>query len=343
MEELLPKDNENIPQIIGPVEPSEPAGFRPSEMIRCDECLRANPPTRGQCLYCGATLPHTESTARPRKPTLKSPDKGQPGYNTIFIGPTLGDTLASAAALLKLTPEELERLTNAGTPLPLARTATREEAELVRNRLRELGLETITIADVEMGVADSYVSRIRSVALDDSGLTVLQEGLLAGEHLAWSDVSLLVIGRLHLKTVQLEERKSRKPETEIVSSSQFFADQAVVDIYSTTHSQTWRISANSFDFSCLGPAKGLLASENMAHLLELLAAQAKNAETDDSYAKLRQTLEPVWGSAEETESNGWRRSAPGQYSLNNVTTRSNENQFTSYSRLRYFLKSRLTG
>src|SRR5262245_2466314 len=311
-------------------------------MIRCDECLRANPPTRGHCLYCAATLPHTESSARLLRPTLRPPDKGQPGYNSIFVGQTPGDTLAGAAALLKLSPEELQRLTSAGTPLPLARTATREEADMVRNRLRELGLETMTIADVEMGIGDSYVSRLRSVLFDDSGLTVRQEGLLAGEHLAWSDVLLLVVGRLHLKTVQLEERKSRKPEADIISSSQFFADQAVVDIYSTTHSQTWRISANSFDFSCLGSAKSLLTNENMTRLLKLLVAQATNAETDDSYAKLRPTLEPVWGSEQETESDGWRRSAPGQYSLNNVTTRSNESQFTSYSRLRYFLKSKST-
>jgi len=340
----LPKDNENIPQLVGPVTPSEPPGFLPEEMIRCDQCLRANPPTRGNCLYCGATLPHTESSARLRKPTLRPPDKGQPGYNSVFVGqPLVGEALASAAALLKLSPDELQRLITASTPLPLARTATREDADLLHNRLRELGLETITIADVEMGVGDAKVSRIRSLSLADSGLTVLQEGLLAGEHLRWSDVLLLVKGRLHIKTVQLEERKSRKPEAEIVSSSQFFADQQVVDIYSSTHSQTWRISANSFDFSCLGPTKSLLANENMTRLLKLLVAQSTKAEADDSYAKLRQALEPVWGSEQETESDGWRRSAPGQYSLNNITTKSNESQFTSYSRLRYFLKSRSTG
>jgi hypothetical protein len=273
---------------------------------------------------------------------MRPPEKGQPGYNTVFVGPEApSDGLATAATLLKLTPEQLQRLTSSSTPLPLARTATRDEADLVLERLRELGLETMTIGDVEMGVGDGYVSRIRSLALSNDGLTVLQEGLLEGEHLSWSDVLLLVIGRLHLKRVELEERKSYKPEAEIISSSQFFADQAVVDIYSSTHAQTWRISANSFDFSCLGSEKSLITSENMNRLVQLLVARATNAEADDSYSKLRQILEPVWSCEQEVEADGWRRSAPGKYSLSNVTTKSNEGQFTSYSRLRYFLKSRL--
>jgi hypothetical protein len=273
---------------------------------------------------------------------MRPPEKGLPGYNSVFVGQApASDGLASAATILKLTPEQLQGLTSAGTPLPLARTATRDEADLVLERLRELGLETMTIGDAEMGVGDGYVSRIRSSALSDDGLTVLQEGLLEGEHLPWQDVLLLVIGRLYLKRVELEERKSHKPEAEIISSSQFFADEAVVDIYSSTHAQTWRISANSFDFSCLGSEKSLITGENMNRLIKLLVARSTNAEADDAYSKLRQILEPVWSCEQEVEADGWRRSAPGKYSLNNVTTKSNEGQFTSYSRLRYFLKSRL--
>jgi hypothetical protein len=341
LEELLPKDNENIPQFIGPVAPSEPAGFPPEEMIRCEECLRANPPTRGNCLYCGTGLPHTESSARLRKPTMRPPEKGQPGYNTIFVGHLAGTNgLESAAALLKLTPEDLQRLTSAGIPLPLARTATREEADLVLNRLRDLGFEAMTIADRDLGLSEDYLSRIRSMILDESGLTVLQEGPLEGEHLSWSNVVLIVTARLIVKKVELQERKGRKPESEIVNSSQFFADEAVVDIYASSHSQTWRITANSFDFSCLGSEKTLITGENMNRLVKLIVARAPHAEADDSYQRLRQILEPVWGSEQETESGGWRRSAPGKYSLRAVTTNSNESQFRSYSRLRYFLKAK---
>ena len=30
--------------------------FTPDELLTCDVCLRANPPTRTGCLYCGAPL-----------------------------------------------------------------------------------------------------------------------------------------------------------------------------------------------------------------------------------------------------------------------------------------------
>ena len=80
----MPKDNENIP-FLGPVEASEPHGFSAEQIIRCEECLRTNPPTRVTCLYCVAPLPLTEDAARLRKPVLRAPEKHQLGYNTILL------------------------------------------------------------------------------------------------------------------------------------------------------------------------------------------------------------------------------------------------------------------
>ena len=82
----MPKDNENIRlPLSGPIEPSEPQGFAPDQMIRCDECLRANPPTRVACMYCSAPLPVTEDSARLRKPVLRPPDKYQTAYSSILL------------------------------------------------------------------------------------------------------------------------------------------------------------------------------------------------------------------------------------------------------------------
>src|SRR5215467_4645719 len=107
---LLPKDNENIP-FLGPVEPSEPQGFSAEQMIRCEECLRANPPTRISCLYCVAPLPLTEASKRLRKPLLRVPEKHQLGYNNILMPGTMSDeVIGEAAALLKLTLENVQAL-----------------------------------------------------------------------------------------------------------------------------------------------------------------------------------------------------------------------------------------
>ena len=151
----MPKDNEIIHlPLDGPVLPSEPAGFSSEQMIRCEECLRANPPTRVNCLYCLASLPLTESTAKLRKPILKQPEKHELGYNTIVLcdkqtQPT--NLLEDSAKLLKLSVESCERIVNAAIPLPIARTASRDEAELVSERLAELGLSTMTLADNVLG------------------------------------------------------------------------------------------------------------------------------------------------------------------------------------------------
>src|SRR6185312_14059521 len=99
----------NIP-FLGPVEPSEPQGFSAEQMIRCEECLRANPPTRVSCLYCVAPLPLTETSARLIKPVLRQPEKHQLGYNNILLPQEQAasdEVIAGAAALLKLSVENV--------------------------------------------------------------------------------------------------------------------------------------------------------------------------------------------------------------------------------------------
>src|SRR5258705_9731014 len=119
---MYPKDIKNSRHCLdGPIEPSEPQGFSADQMIRCEECLRANPPTRVNCLYCGIALPLTEESASLRKPSLRPPDKHQLGYNSIILPQDrlLPDKeLAEAAALVKLEPEDLQRIVSAQLPLP---------------------------------------------------------------------------------------------------------------------------------------------------------------------------------------------------------------------------------
>jgi hypothetical protein len=188
LEELLPKDNENIP-FLGPVEPSEPQGFSTEQMIRCEECLRANPPTRVSCLYCVAPLPLTETSARLIKPALRPPEKHQLGYNNILLANDQGadqvvseEVVVGAAELLKLSVENVREVLSQKTALPVARTASREEAKLVTERLRELGLQCLTASDDELG---STVRRVRSMMFDDDGLTIQQAGAADQVNVSW--------------------------------------------------------------------------------------------------------------------------------------------------------------
>jgi hypothetical protein len=336
----LPKDNENIRlPFTGPIEPSEPQGFAPDQMIRCEECLRANPPTRVACLYCSAALPMTESSARLRKPVLRPPEKHQSAYNSILLATDSelpAETLTEAADLLKLSAEVLKRLVHVKTPLPVACTASREEAELVFNRLKDLGLETVTLSDDELGASDMSVKRIKSMSFEDRVFTLQQAGTKEQVEVRWDDVVLVVTGRLFVRRVEIQERKTRRAENEIVQSSEFSIDNAVLDFYTTAHSETWRVHADGFDFSCLGSEKTLLVNENIVRLLDLIVANSPNVRVDASYKELRHTLNLVWGSQPETQSSGWRRDRPGKLSVGLATTNSNESQFTRYSRMRRY-------
>ena len=337
----MPKDNENIRlPFDGPVEPSEPQGFTPDQMIRCEECLRANPPTRVACLYCSAPLPMTEESARLRTPVLRPPEKHQTAYNNILfpVESMLSDEVVTQAAeLLKLSAENLNRIIAENVPLPVACTASRDEAELVFNRLRNAGLKTIVLSDDELSASEVSVKRIKSMSIDRDGATLQQAGTKDQIEIRWQDVVLIVTGRLFVKRVEIQERKTRRAENEIVQSSEFSSDEVVIDFYTSTHPQTWRIVATGFDFSCLGDEKALIANENISRLQRFIAAHAPHARVDDSYKKLRQLLDLVWASQQETQSSGWRRERPGKLSVGLATINSNEIQFTRYSRLqRYF-------
>ena len=331
----MPKDNENIRlPLIGPVEPSEPQGFAPDQMIRCEECLRANPPTRINCLYCSVPLPMTEASARLRKPILRKPEKHQLGYNTILLPNATthsAEAISEAAALLKLKDDELQRILHERVPLPLARTASREEAELVFHRLQALGFEAVTLGD------EDALKRVRSIAFDELRF-IANPGYTNNEYEdLWSNIVLIVPARLIARRVEVKELKTRRAESEILDTSEFFSDEVVIDFYTTTNSETWRISAGSFDFSCLGPEKALIANENIARLQRWLVSKAPNARLDDSYNRLRPVLDLVWGPEQETQSSGWRRERPGKLSIGMATINSNESQFTRYSRLLYYL------
>jgi hypothetical protein len=175
------------------------------------------------------------------------------------------------------------------------------------------------------------------MAFDDVSLTINQAGAAEQIRVAWSDIVLIVTGRLFETRVEITERMTRKPENEIVDTSEFFRDEFVIDFYTATHSSTWRIGGSGFDFSCLGRDKALVVNENMGKLLGLMTERSRNAKVDDSYARVRNLLELAWTTQPETQSSGWRRERPGKLSVGVSTTRSNEIQFTRYSRLRYHL------
>jgi len=347
LEELLPKDNENIPFFDDePVARLEPQGFAPDQMVRCEECLRANAPTRLDCLYCGTALLLDEKTADLRKPTLKPIDQSARGFNNIFLPHGASnfnpEIVSEAASLLKLSTSDLDRILATGIALPLARTATLAEALLIHSRLEALGLNTEIVSDTDLALQESPPIRVRALVIDETGVTAIPIAAADGIQIPWQNFVLLVTGRLTTNRVELTERKVRGRENEILEADHFFADEGVVDLYYEQKVGNLRIRASGFDFSCL-PQKSLTVAENLALLIKLLREKAPAAEYDDSYDLVHKALELVLPSEQQTESRGWRRQGLGKYAIEAATEVTNEVQFTRYSRLRYHFKTKSSG
>jgi hypothetical protein len=341
----LPKDNESFPFLKsdGPTERPLGQSFTPDQMVRCPECLRANAPTRTSCLYCGNPLPATDAVHL-QKPVLRPLEKWEQGYNTILLPQPANNSfsegpspLAEAADVLKLTATDLSKIFSFNLPLPLARAATVADSELVAHRLSRLGLQTMTVPDVRLGADADAPIKVRAIGVDDDGFFAYQTPELAGVKVRWDDVRLVVVGRLIARRIEVKEESKRKSENRILESSEFFSDEAVLDLYAANRDTPYRIAANSFDFSCLDEQKSLLARENFVVLLDWFKRFAVAAEFDHSYLKVQKALELVWPSEQANESRGWRRDGPGRLSVDRVTQFSNEMQFLRYSRLRNLL------
>jgi hypothetical protein len=254
------------------------------------------------------------------------------------IGELAEVALAEAASLLRLKIPELNRILGVGQPVPLSRVATLEEAALIGDGLRRIGIETVTIAhgDLHLEVA---ARKIRALELSGDSLKAIQVSGSDKVPARWDEVTLLVAGRLHLDRQETEERK-RRGRKQTVDSRHLSSDESVIDLYAQSAEINWRIHANNFDFSCLGSAKAATTFENFAALIRLLRERATHAECDDSYNHARPALAIVWPVEQQTRKGEWRRSGAGKVNVATVTTTDNESQFTRYSRLRHCLRQR---
>lgn len=336
-------DEESISRLDDLPLPAEKR-FTTAQMIACPACLRANPPTRTNCLYCLAGLPVPEGTAALRKPTLRPLEDWEQGYNNILVKGGSGDPppqlLGELASFLRLDPEDVKRVFSRGGTVPLARPANPEEASLIEDRLRGLGVETVVVSDVDLAVEKMPPKRIRSLELLDDAVVGREPGSESPLSIPWTEVYLIVAGRLFVTRVEVEENKFRRGKQDVVDVRELNDDEAVLDIYTGQQDGGWRIVSGSFDFSCLGDRKGLLASGNYLALTDVLRQRAPEAEFDDSYVRVRQALTVIWPMIRHTEGGGFRRARPGKYNVGTLTTSDNETQFTRYSRLRHYLRLR---
>ena len=329
-------------------EPEAARPFAPEQMVACDVCLRANAPTRLSCLYCGAKLPATGHGVALRRPELKKLEEWEQGFNVVTLrragGALTSEAAEEAASLLRLDEGGLKEIVLAGRAMPVARAASADEAWLIVERLRALGLNTEVFPDE---VLARRPRRVRAFEFEDEALVCRTRPEAEPLRVPWSEVVLLVKGRIVSRRVEVAEGK-RGPggRSELVEARELASDESVLDVYTNSgdgHAARdgadagFRVMAGGFDYSCLGAEKRLLVAENFDALAGALSRRAPSASRDEEYGRLRPLLADVWPSEERTESLGLRRERAGRVNTEAVTTVSNEGQFTRYARLCHLL------
>jgi len=313
---------------------AEEIGFKPDELIHCQKCSRTNPPNRLKCLYCGAELEISAETAANFKPNLRKLESWESGFNLISTPKdekVSAEAVAQAAKIIGLDKEVLQKIFDAGKPLPAVRCETAREAGILQNRLREIGLETSIVADEKLA-AENLPKRLRGLEFQDDKILLILFNNDEVEEISAADLNLIVTGAIFQKAVEATEAR-KKGESKILDATETASDESLIDIYTKNNPNGYRILTKGFDFSCLGAEKGILARENIKKLVAKLQTAAPNAKLIDDYLALRNILGEVWEIEQRKDSQGLTRQRFGKFDLSNVSTSNNLQQFTKYSRL----------
>jgi len=306
--------------------------FAPDEMLTCDDCLRANAPTRAQCMYCGASL--NNSAASPEVETAAGEKTDEAKHYVVVWtreGHSIDDSaVAQLAARFHLNDEELRVALGTGAPLPLTATSAEDEVTRIISEVKGVDIESAIVSSVDLKT-DVVQVNIRALEFADSGVLAISK--IGKQRLAarLTDLQLVVTGRLLVHRVEVDERRSRN-SVKPLDRREFTQDQAVVDLYLGSSDAPWRIIVNDFDFSCLGEHKGLTAYDNAKALIELLKENTP-AEVNDSYARLRPVLNNLWPMQDTASQSRSHRPRASRKDFSTVTASDNEMQFNNYSRL----------
>ena len=206
----------------------------------CPRCQRRTPAARGECIYCGASLPISTIESAPVQRTI---DPGELAFNAVLQpGRAVADDsmVESLALALQLEPAETRALIDAAKPIPVARSQTRQEAEMICALLRSHSCNAAVVSDEEMQLHDELL-RARRLELSESEIHVTHSaGKLV---LAKSDVRLMVLGELSSKRIDYIEGLSRGQGRSggVLDSSEYRSEEAMLDVYANALNSSFRI------------------------------------------------------------------------------------------------------
>ena len=316
---------------------TQPRKIRPlsQTVTSCPRCQRRTPAGRGKCIYCGESLPLTSIESAPPQRNIDTADLAfnailQPGTSVAS-----DNVVQSVAFALHLELAEAQALIATPKPIPIARCQTLEEAEMICALVRSCGLKAAVVADEEMQLATELL-RARRIDLGDNEIQLTHSsGTLV---LSNSDVRLLVLGELSNRRVDYIEslRGRRSGSAGVLDSSEYRAEETVLDVYSDCLNRSFRIKSDSFDYSGLVSPLSFRSDLNFKAALTTLREGLPRAVFYEDFTSLGGLLGRAWPERTRNETRGFKRPGLSFRSVAQASAVSdNRDQFERYSRLMF--------
>jgi hypothetical protein len=231
--------------------------------------------------------------------------------------------------------EEARAFIGFGKKIPLCRSLTRPEAELIASLVRTCGLQAAVVEDAELEL-QKELSRARRVVIEGDRILVARgaqaNALDAGE------IKLLVVGVIRRNRTDFTEGivNLTGQGSSLLDLFEFRSDQMILDVYADTLDDSFRIRADAFDYSGLINPMSFRAEVNFQAACNTLAAAVPRAEVDLDFARVRQFLGRAWPERSRTESRGIKRAGLAHQPVaQSSIIKDNSDQFDRYSRLMF--------
>lgn len=304
------------------------------DVTNCPTCTRRTPAARAKCMYCGTELPVSKIEVAPAQRILESYERA---FNAV-IEPTLAhpdeNTAPRLAAALQVELTDAQAYVAAHKRLPVARCQNRQEAELIAALIRTCGLGCVIVPDEDMQL-EYELTRARKIVVVGENLSVRHTG---GEIVVpLPDIRLMVLGALKNTQVNFAEASGLGRNSKgVVDTAEFRSDETMLDVYTDNLQSSFRIKADGFDYSGLIWPLAFRVELNFQAAVQGLIGDAKNANYDSDFTRIRSLLARAWPERSRTEAKGLKRSGLSIKALTHSSVISdNRDQFERYSRLMF--------
>jgi hypothetical protein len=271
-------------------------------------------------------------------PAQRLIDSSENAYNTVLVPSAINDAgraEAALAAALSMEVEDARAFIRSAKRIPLYRSLTRPEADLIASLVRTCGLQAAVVEDVDLEL-QRETTRARRVVVEADRVLVAHGG--GARALNAGDIKLLVVGLIRRNRTDFTEGivNLTGQGSSLLDLFEFRSDQMILDVYGESLDESFRIRSDAFDYSGLISPMSFRAEVNFQSACKTLSEAAGGAEIDLDFARVRSLLGRAWPERSRTESRGIKRAGLAHQPVaQSSVIRDNVDQFDRYSRLMF--------